>query len=62
MKYVVEIKNYQMTKEEGIKIKEIKIFNLKKLKKKITKKQFQTLMELEQVNTKYGTCTLKRVD
>ena len=62
MKYVVEIKNYQMTKEEGIKIKEIKIFTLKEVEKKITKKQFQTLMELEQVNTKYGTCTLKRVD
>ena len=61
MKWVVEIKKYQMTKE-GVRVKETKVKTLEEVQKKIIKKQFQTLMELEQVNTKYGTCTLKRVD
>lgn len=54
--YAVEVKNFKVGK--GTTKVEI---TLEEAKKKITKKQFETLMEREIVNTKYGLLELKRM-
>ena len=53
--YVVEVKNFKVGK--GTTKVEI---TLEEARKKITKKQFETLIEREIVNTKYGLLELKR--
>ena len=57
MTYTVEIKKFQIgkgtTKEE---------ITMTEAKKRLTKKQWETLMEKEIINTKYGLIELKRVD
>lgn len=57
MTYTVEVKNFKVGK--GTTKVEI---TLEEIKKKITKKQFGILMEMEIINTKYGILELKRVD
>ena len=54
--YTVEVKNFKV--EKGITKVEI---TLEEAKKKITKRQLETLMEREIVNTKYGLLELKRM-
>lgn len=54
--YEVEVKNFKIGK--GTTTVEI---TLEEAKKKITKRQFETLMEREIVNTKYGLLELKRM-
>ena len=57
MTYTVEIRKFQIgkgtTKEE---------ITMTEAKKRLTKKQWETLMEKEIINTKYGLLELKRVD
>lgn len=54
--YAVEVKNFKIGRTITVEI------TLEEAKKKITKRQFETLMEREIVNTKYGLLELKRVD
>lgn len=57
MTYTVEIRKLQIgkgtTKEE---------ITMVEAEKRLTKKQWETLMEREIINTKYGLLELKRVD
>ncbi len=57
MTYVVELRKFKIG--NGV-IKEE--MTIAEAKKKITKKQFENLMEKETINTKYGLLELKRVD
>ena len=57
MTYTVELKKFQIGK--GI-IKEE--MTMVEAEKKLTKKQWEDLMEKETINTKYGLLELKRVD